>query len=735
MIRIALLLWVVLAGEANAAAILVKSGEHDGFTRLVMDYGTAMDWVVGRTDDGYELRVAKPAPDYDLSEAFKSIGKSRLAGISMDPVTGNLHFSIACKCYAIPFEFRPGIVVIDLRNGAPPKGSSFELPLDPPSAPATDAVQAAKVDAPVASPEAAPSAGTYDWTQAALVQMKGEAPEATSALSLAPMPSSDPSLQILRESLLHQMSRGVAEGVVDMAKLKKSEKPQDPVPGDAFESARIGLGELPGVDVSNGLPTHESLGAQGQGCIEPDRLDIANWGSEKPVSEQLADTASGLIGEFDKPVPEALQRAIRYNLSIGFGAEARQLMLAFPTDLPDVDIWQSLAKLVDDRSDPNSAFVGQESCDSPAALWAILAREDLQSGTPVNTDAAYLALSALPIDLRRSIGPRLADRFMAAGNPDAAKKVRDAILRAPGGAGPQVSLLDARIDMFDGQPAKAEASLQGMIDDSGPETPAAMVALVKARVAQDLPVNPDMVEALQAIAQEKRGTADESATETALLLAKAASGDMDGAFAMLRDFPEVEPKLWRLLSLLGDDVAVLNHAVLAPNTPPANADTATKQKLAERLLALGMAENALNWVAEASQPDPVLLAQIQLQRRDGAAALRALTGLDSPEAVVMRAQALQLLGDDVAAAQVYAQAGDSTAEMRALNTARKWDEVSARGPDVWKKVADQVAPPIAEAQKVPTLPTGPLATGKALVENSVATRAAIDALLAQVAKP
>lgn len=117
---------------AQAAPVQVTSGEHPGFTRLVMQYGGAVNWQLGRTLDGYALRVQEERPDYDLAKAFDLIGKGRLAAIWPDPATGDLHFGIACACYAIPFEFRPGIVVVDLYDGTPPKGSSFEQPLDLP---------------------------------------------------------------------------------------------------------------------------------------------------------------------------------------------------------------------------------------------------------------------------------------------------------------------------------------------------------------------------------------------------------------------------------------------------------------------------------------------------------------------------------------------------------------------------------------------------------------------------
>lgn len=85
MIRLALVLWVLLAGHLAAAPVLVKTGEHDGFTRLVMEFQAPVDWQMGRSADGYELRVVGQPVNYDLSEAFRLIGKSRL------PQSGSMH--------------------------------------------------------------------------------------------------------------------------------------------------------------------------------------------------------------------------------------------------------------------------------------------------------------------------------------------------------------------------------------------------------------------------------------------------------------------------------------------------------------------------------------------------------------------------------------------------------------------------------------------------------------------
>jgi len=721
MIRLAIALLVLIATGASASPILVRSGEHDGFTRLVMEYGAAIDWQVGRTDDGYELRIAKQTPDYDFTEAFKLIGKSRLAGIWIDPATKALRLGVACACHAIPFEFRPGIIVIDLRDGPPPKGSSFELPISGETS---------------SKPSPSPAASGYDWTQLAVAAVKSSnQPQSSSAATLAPMPSSEPDLQNLRQTLLQQLSRGAAQGVVDMVEIAPKGK-TEPEQGRAdLPTARISLGEMAGLDVRSETSASPPLDDDGQACIPADSLALATWGDETPVSEQLAAATAGLIGEFDKPVPAALERAIKLYLYIGFGAEARQLMQAFPTASPDKAIWESLAKLVDGESDPNSAFNGQLSCDTPAALWAILAMSNLPKGDAINGDAAYLAFSALPVALRRQLGPVLADKFLAIDEAGLAAKVQSAILRAPGDAGPDASLLAAEIAMSEGQPSTAEAQLQNMVDDPGPGTPAAVIGIVEARAAQNLPVTPDMVTALEAIVQERSGGQDEHSALRALVLAKAAASDFGGALADIPKAPLVEPDVWRILSLLGTDDALLTYAVTLPKQNKPQTDAATRSRLAKRLLDLGMADSALMWLPDESQADPNLLARIHLQRHDGRSALRVLTGLKTPDAMALQASALQQLGDEAAAARVFATMGDSASELRSLGHAEAWDEISKRGDDSWKSVASVLenAPenlPAAEG----TL-AGPLAKGKQLVDDSANTRAAVAALLATVAGP
>ena len=741
MIRIALGLWLSWVTLALAAPVPVKTGEHNGFTRLVIDYGKAVQWQVGRTDDGYELRVEGGQPDYDFTDSFKIIGASRLVSLWADQDSGSLRIGVACQCHAIPFEFREGIVVIDLRNGPPPKGSSFE-----------DRLPDLQPQAPKPEPAPAQTVGpSYDWQTDTIAKLAGRqmtpAPQTTQ-----PELVSRTALDALRDTLIGQISEGASQGLIKIAPLKLR-KPEDvaldspPKPqidqnarlqGDtksgadtAFSALRSSLGELPAISISKGEPDHQSLGAKGETCLDAEALDFNAWRGDAPVADEMQRATQNIIGEFDHLDPKALTNAVQFYLSLGFGAEAKQLIKAFPSELPQVPMWQALADLVDGEAEPQAYFRGQMGCDTPAALWAILENSKVSKGDFVNRDAAYLAFSDLPIDLRRALGPRLADRFLAMGDDVSVTRIRAAILRAPGEAGPELTLMDASIDMRDGEPAAAEQKLQGMVDTPGPSSGDALVALIEAKVAQNLPVDKELVDILQSMVNERNNTAQSAPTRRALVLAQAASGNFAVALKGSAEQPDLEQTVWRILSRLGTDDAILSNAVLADSSRMPLVDRETGLKLATRLLDLGLPEAARRWLQDEAGMDPLLLAKIDLARQDAPAAIRLLSDQVSPEALSLQAAALQQLGENAKAAKAFAESGDTGAALQASKHAQNWQDLRQKGSGNWQALAEVAT----TTEQTSALTTTPLAYGKNLLEQTAATRASVQALLQQVTPP
>jgi len=739
MIRVLCLAWLALLLPLAALAqpVRVTSGEHDGFTRLVLDYGSPQDWQVGRTLDGYALRLTGPTPTYDLTGVYDLIGRGRLAAVWVDPATQALRIGIGCACHAQPFEFRPGIVVIDLKDGPPPKGSSFEIALGGVAVPdLADRPGLRPRPRPAAPAPASPNRTEgYDWAAVALGPDPLPAPANPATADAPPpapdpLPDTDPDLQPLRDVLLHQLSRGAAQGVIDMAH-PPAQDTDAALPDPPSGPVRIRLQGLPGVRIDGDPTAPARLTAAGAGCLADDRLDLASWGGERPVSEQMADATTGLMGEFDAPDPAAVLRAVRFLLFIGFGAEARQMLAQLPVAQPDAAILTSLAHILDGSREPAPAFAGMAACDTAAALWAILGDPAPVRGEAFDRAAALRSFSALPVHLRRWLAARLADRFMALDDAAAAESVRDAVLRAPGDAGPEVALMQARLDLEAGDPARADRRLTPLIAPSGPATPEALIAQVATHLAQRAPLDPAQIVALEGVLHERRNSPDAARTALAVTQARALAGEFDAAFLDLATVPQAAVDVWTLLAEIGPDSALLAHAVLpegaAPSLPAPVAD-----QVARRLSDLGLSTEARTWLRQVPQPDPHLAARIALQTGDARSALRLIAGSDDPETGPLRAEALGRLGEEAALAEVLAGAGDQEARWRAVARARDWSLLAASGPAVWQAVA---AVATGRDAAPPESNPGPLEQGHALATASAQTRQAVADLLASVAVP
>ena len=734
MLRLAyLLVGLLFAAPVLAQAVRVTSGDHADFTRIVVEYGSPVNWVMGRTADGYAMQLETGAAQYDLSGVFDLIGKDRLAAIWADPADGALHFSIACACFAMPFEFRPGTVVIDIRNGQPPKGSSFEQPLD---GKAVADLAAPAVVRPMKRPSQPTDEGTadpgplpvYDWTAALL-----EPRDTTGLPTLAPPSSLHIDLEPLRQSLIEQLSLGASQGMVEMANPGKTTANGT---GDGNPSVEIRLGDDPNLLIRQKGEGAQPLTAKGAECIPDAALDIAAWAQETPVIDQIGPVMSGLTGEFDLPDAEAVRRAVRFYLNIGFGAEARALLRAFPTEQADAAIWQSMSRILDREADPQPAFAGMAACDTPAALWAVLADPEILAADQVEKSAVLRSFSALPGHLRRQLGPLLVDRFLAMQDLNTAITLRDAVLRGTSEPGPETALMQAAIESAGGSPSASEALLEEVASESGPLTAEALAKLVVQRAELGQEVSFEQVKSLEGYAKEQEGGPKEAEYAHALTLGYAASGDFDLARDRIDHDPEAAPTFWKILATAGPESALLTIATLAPGEPPPPAASASASLIATRMLTLGLADQAGRWLDLAEAPPTLLAARVALALGQPRAALEALSDDTSPAAFPVKVDALRQLGDERALSALFETAGMTEDQWRALSRLQDWDALAAAGPDVWKAAAQSVIDtPNTPPEDPAALPPGPLAESRALLDSSSGTRDAITALLDSVKSP
>jgi hypothetical protein len=788
--RLAVLISVFVVTAAAAQTVQVTTGEHKGFTRIALVLPAASDWQVTRTDRGYRLAVAQAPLRWNLADVFRPLTRERLAAIWVDPATGALELGVPCACHALPFEPRPGIVVIDLHDGPAPPGSAFERdaagqvlpPLlvrsairpqrrpgaeaagTPATGPETASARVADrpppagLQAPHAPAAARPATAGYDWLDlarppraapapvpeppavrqvgapataapsardrqdpAATAQRPDAPPEPGAAAAahgpppaLEPEPSGDAAgPDALRAGLVEELARAAARGTIELAT-------EPPPHGDG---PAPDLSALAGVNLRVGNEAVDGedpgLAAEGGRCRPDADVDLGGWGGGGPAAASLGERRQAVLGEFDTPDAAAVAALVRHYLYLGFGAEARQAAAAFAPGAADRALWDSLAHLVDGGTDPGGAFAGQAACDGWVALWAVLSEPALP---PLREDAAVLrAFSALPVHLRRHLGPPLADRYLAAGDKAPAAAILAAIDRAPGDPGPAAGLLREDLAQAAGAAPDA-AALSGIAASGGDPGVRATIDLIELAAAEG-PVPADLALSAEALRRSREGTGDEDRLDSAIALARASQSDYGAAFAILAPAAPAAAPVWQMLADRGPDGAILLHAVRHDLPPLAGP---VRLAMAARLLDLGLAEPALLWIGSAGDTDEarLLRGSAELARGDARAALQAVAGLQGETAETLRRTARQQL-DPLAAGMD----GDAAQRQRARRLARDWRAVAADGPEVWRLAAARAAAPAAEAG------AGPLARGRALVEDSAAARAALAALLAATPEP
>jgi tetratricopeptide (TPR) repeat protein len=713
MIRaLAILLAVATPLAAEPARVL--TGEHGDFTRLVIELPDEEGWTVGRTPLGYAFAAeGETQPDYDLSGVWQRIARTRLQSVQVDPKTGALYLTLACDCHVFPFEYRPGVIVLDIKPGAPPPASVFEADFAP-------------IEDKATTPEVGSEGGGYVWLRDI---QKPKAKKASASLPL-PLATGSISLDPLREELLKEISRGAADGIVDM---ELPGRPSEVAAADHGDLpwSQIRIGEQPGVAVTDPFDT---AGTSMSECVSNEIVDLAALAGTRPAYDLLAEARSGLYGEFDAADTKAVLRSIRLYLYLGFGAEARQHadMIDDPSVTDELAYYRSMARILDGESDPQTPFAAMLDCDGPAALWAALAHDRLPAGRSLNRDAILQSFVALPSHLRLHFGSGLAEKFLAMGDAEAARLIRDAVERTPDADMAAVALLDASADMHQGDVEAAQAHAEHAVSLDGNDA-SALVALVEAHFRKLDPIDTQISEALIALQGETRGTAEGAAVDRALVLALALSGQTDSAFVADGAKAEVLADLWRVTLDRATDDEFLRHAVLSggADRPETSPDVALG--VAARLLALGFPDAALAWLGPVADTDPAerrrLAATAAFKSGDGRTAVQLLDGLHDPELEDLRASALIQLGDLSGAGEALAAAGNGDEAARVGRWDGDWTGLEAATPEPWLKAADHVAPANQEGD------LGLLAKGGRSVEDGLAAREAIEALLSSVPSP
>ncbi|MGB3406765.1 MAG: hypothetical protein WBA67_04665 [Jannaschia sp.] len=347
-------------GARAQDAVIVRSGEHETFSRLVFPAAKDMTWSE-ETDARGARTVTFADPDLrlDLAGVFDRIPKDRLADVSSNGPT--LTLSLGCPCGFSVIQIGTGHIVIDILDPPPSEAAS------------PDTAQADSLGLPLVLP-----------------------------------PS--PALAIGFARLLREPAPLPVAGPLKAAALEFEAALPDRPQILIRDHARTGF--LPG------RPEDEGSTARREPSCSLERVasDILQ---RDPLAalEDIARLRSSILDDADSLLPTAIKDLAEAYLVLGWGAEAQQILGR--GDFERVPEWDQIATALD--SDP--AFSGRgvegDSACGPATTTLLMLSGKIEDGWgSVDKEAFVRFIDRLPSERRADFDMRLREGLAQLGQQE-----------------------------------------------------------------------------------------------------------------------------------------------------------------------------------------------------------------------------------------------------------------------------------------------------------------------------
>ena len=734
------------ANMTLAATVKIRSGEHETFTRMVFYFPKVVQWSVETNDSTAILKLEAKNITFDTSLAFEKIGRNRLLDLVPGQEAGSIQLNMACNCAVTASEHGPTIIVVDLSDPLP-----IDVMADTPAAmPASDPPERQGVTLPLMFP--------YSTALTAPALREADAPStADSVENMARKGRVETAEMILKQQIAHVSDQGLLDVENPSARAKppanesEQAKPgtKEPQPQSPQPQMNLRAESVIDRDLQKVLGTlTRSIDAQT--CLTSRDLPFAEPDKESGFAKQVAEARFDLFGEFDRIDPVAVTELASVYIYYGFGAEASEVLNMASTRSSEMERLAALAAILENGSDPEQRlFDGQSGCDTAGAVWAVLSNPEIAPRDEINTNAILREFTALPQHLREFLGPRLSERLLQAGRKDAAKSLLRILNRASESPSPQTEMVSAKLAIEQGHLQDATISLNAVVSANNESSPEALVALIDANLAQDVPISPETAELAGAFALELRDQPIGDELDRAYVLALSDAGRFAKAIEHLvpssaqmarKDYEKLATKVLGIITRKADDLAFLSllssQEVLLPRE--VYADVANR--IADRLLRLGFAQLAGPYLSAPAQGDAIqtqhlLRAKLALMERQPRRALVELASLQSSDASVLRAQAHQMTGDFSQATKVFTALDERDQATHAALLAENWLYLANSGDPNLANIGQLMQSQSTSENAQPEAGSGSLAQGRQLLAQSEATRRALSELLASQNKP
>ena len=113
-VHFASILICLLCSTLEAEPIPVRSGEHNGFTRIVIHAHANSEWTAKRTGKLIEIELREAPESFDVSHVYSRITRDRIKSVEYSG--GALLINTNCDCSASVFYSSPGMIVADIAS-------------------------------------------------------------------------------------------------------------------------------------------------------------------------------------------------------------------------------------------------------------------------------------------------------------------------------------------------------------------------------------------------------------------------------------------------------------------------------------------------------------------------------------------------------------------------------------------------------------------------------------------
>ncbi|WP_373030234.1 hypothetical protein [Sulfitobacter sp.] len=361
----------------SAEPMFVASGDHDGFTRIVIHSVSDSSWVATHADGQIEIKVIGANNSFDISDVYRRISRVRIRSIS---VSGNaVRIDTSCDCSASLFSAAKGMIVVDIAS----PGTALQTPIL------------------IGNLTRLTGTGSRNLSQRELQISKPDSNPFKTREFLKDVAA-------FRFNISHSLSELITTDILEReTDIDGDDEKYTKSPKQLFRQ-KLELGSFNNAAVSASIQNVDDKEV-------PDAVFDCN--AAKSIRILNAGMISGDFTEVSKSSRTGLLRSetvdILWLLHNGFGAEAIQLTEILNENTDDISFLTMVGELLEyGHARPTQQLAKLFDCFTDLKIWK-LAAEQPREEYPVESEvkASLLSASQFPPHLRKLLFPLLETRL------------------------------------------------------------------------------------------------------------------------------------------------------------------------------------------------------------------------------------------------------------------------------------------------------------------------------------